>query len=201
MSSVAALDALAQRRVHIAGLHLAAANDPRAHDELVRLRCPGEDMQICSAVLWREGLVLRPGQPREISGTEDLVAMGARVVQRAPGSGAARVWQRELDRLAVPGSAVSGPSAESHMDGARLVSWGLAEAAVVIEPIAEAFGLDFIPLAEERFELVYRSGDRDHAGVSAWMDLLASRRFDRELRAMGAYDPAEAGNHRRVAAG
>ena len=127
------------------------------------------------------------------------MAQGATVVQRAAGTGAARVWQRELEGLGVSEWGMQGPGADSHLDAARLVSWGLADAAVVIEPIAHALGLEFIPLAEERFELVYRSRDRDHPGLVGLMEVLPSRRFSKELRAMGPYDATGAGNHRRVA--
>lgn len=74
------------------------------------------------------------------------------------------------------------------------------DAAVMVEPVAAAHGLPFLPLSEERFELVLRSRDRSHPGVARLLARLQEASTVREIRAMGAYDTTETGRIRRVGA-
>ncbi|MEZ4238907.1 MAG: substrate-binding domain-containing protein [Myxococcota bacterium] len=128
------------------------------------------------------GLARRPGQR---GGRRSLGALGRRVAQRPAGSGAARVLARvAAERGVAPGA---GPAVATHADAARAVLLGAADAAVVIEPVAEAFGLPFHPLCEERFELLVRRDQRGHPGVVRVLDALAAAPFGREVAALGAY--------------
>ena len=199
-TSGASLRALAEGRTHIAGMHLAAADDPATHERLVREQLPGVAVDIIGLVGWREGLALAPGNPLGIRRVEDLGAPGLRVGRRPPGAGAAAVLTRALSELGLDARTLRGPAVSSHADAAAAVLHGAADAAVLIEPVARAFGLDFLPLAEERFELILRARDREHPGVRRLLDRLADARFAREVRAMGAYETAAMGSLRRVEA-
>lgn len=199
-TSGASLRDLAADRVHLAGLHLAAADDPATHDRLVRQQLPGVAVDIVGLVGWREGLALAPGNPRGLSSVQDLDDPALRVGIRPPGAGAARVLAMALAPLGIATSSLRGPAVSSHLDAALAVLHGAADAAVVVEPVAQAFGLPFLPLSEERFELVLRSRDRDHAGVQRLLERLADARFAREVRSMGAYDTAAMGALRHLEA-
>lgn len=198
--SGASLAALAAGRAHVAGLHLAAWDDPEAHDRLVRASLPGASLDIVSLVGWREGLAVAPGNPQGIASVEDLVVHGRRVAQRAPGAGATAVLHRALASAGVDPEALCGPTVSSHGTAALAVLHGAADAAVVVEPVALAFGLHFSPLSEERFELVLRSRDRNHPGVARLLERLVDTRFAREVRAMGAYETAGMGTVRHLGA-
>lgn len=198
--SGASLTALATGRAHVAGLHLAAWDDPAAHDRLVRAHLPGDDLDIVSLVGWREGLAVAPGNPLGIGSVADLAAPGRRVAQRAPGAGATVVLHRALAAAGIDPTTLAGPTVASHGTAALAVRHGAADAAVLVEPVAAAHGLPFLPLSEERFELVFRSRDRDHPGVARLLDRLSDARFEREVRAMGAYQTAEMGALRHLGA-
>lgn len=195
-----ALRSLAEDRTHLAGLHLAAADDARHHERLVREHLPGVAVDIVGLVGWREGLALAPGNPRGLRAVEDLADPRLRVGLRPPGAGAAKVLAQALARVGLDAASLRGPAVSSHFDAAMAVLHGAADAAVVVEPVAEAFGLPFLPLSEERFELVLRARDREHPGVRRLLDRLADARFAAEVRSMGAYDTAAMGLVRPVEA-
>ncbi len=199
-TSSGALGQLAEGRAHIAGLHLAGADAPQDHDRIVRERLPGEALMVVSLVGWREGLAVAPGNPRGIRGIEDLAQPGIRVGQRAAGSGAAAVLHDALRRVGLSPVQLDGVPVASHLDAASAIRHGAVQAAVVIEPVAVAMGLAFLPLSEERFELVLRARDRHHPGVQRLLQQLSSARFVREVRALGAYDTSELGNARTLEA-
>lgn len=199
-SSGRSLDALAAGRVHMAGFHLAAWDDPRAHERLVRERIPGEPLEIVTLVGWREGLAMVREHPPRIDSAADLGAAGVRVAQRAPDAGATVVLHAALAAAGLAPADIRGPRVSSHGAAALAVRHGAVHAAVVAEPVAAAHDLRFLPLSEERFELVFRSRDRAHPGVKRLLDRLTQAAFAREVSAMGAHDTTQMGDVRLVGA-
>ncbi|MCB9689497.1 MAG: helix-turn-helix domain-containing protein [Alphaproteobacteria bacterium] len=190
--SGAALRWLAEGRVHVAGMHLAPADLPEAHDQALRRAMPGEDLRVVTLVGWRQGLISR--EPLEIA---DLP--GRRVARRPAGAGATLVLGEALRGIGAH-TELAGPSVATHLDAARAVLLGAADAAVVIEPVARAFGLAFLPLSEERFELALRAGELRHPAVARLLDALADASYAREVAGMGPYDLGRTGGIREVAA-
>ncbi len=198
--STTALSWLAEGRVHVAGVHLADRDRPDEHDAVVRRVLGGRPVQVIPLLAWREGLVTAPGNPLGVHSPGDLARSGLRLARRATGSGAARVLRRALATAGLGHTSIDGPLATSHVDTARAIRLGAADTGVVIEPVAQAFGLPFVPLSEERFELVVGVEHLHHPGVAALLDTLATASFGRELRGMGAYDLDDLGTGRRVEA-
>lgn len=190
------LELLRQGRVHVAGLHLADLDAPSTHDALVSERLG--HAHILPLVGWREGLALPPGSP--IRGVQDLLDPGIQVALRPAGSGAARVLERALRAQGMDPTQLQGPACATHMDATVAVRHGLAHAAVVVEPVARALGLEFVPLAEERFELVVSAQGLQHPGVRRLLDTLQSLPYRRQVQAMGAYQLQGLGPMRTVAA-
>ena len=116
---------------------------------------------------WREGLVARARRRGPaIGGVADVVRRGLRLVNREPGAEARRVLDRELGRAGIDGDQVAGyqTMAAGHLQVADAIAAGLADAGVACEPAALAYGLAFIPLAAERFDLVIPAEHADLTG-------------------------------------
>jgi len=195
-----AVRSLAEGRVHIAGLHLADRQTPTAHDALLRRALPDADLVVVSLVCWREGLAVAPGNPLGIRGPEDLARTELRFARRAPDAGAGVVLARALRAVGRDPTLVPGLDAAGHAEAGQALRLGAADVAVLIEPVAEALGLPFFPLCEERFELAMRREDLAHPGVSRVLDGLVASPYAREVAGMGAYDVGLLGEQRRVAA-
>jgi putative molybdopterin biosynthesis protein len=144
---------------------------------------------------WREGLAVRPGNPKSIRSVADLPRRNVVFVNRDPGSGAERLLAQELARAGVPSSAVhSSPEvATTHLAAALRVAEGKADCCVVASSAARRFGLDFIPLSEERFDLVVRKRDLKLRPIEILLDVLNRTRLRRQLETIAGYDVSRAG--------
>lgn len=113
---------------------------------------------VVAIVLWyrRQGLILKKGNPLGIKGLKDVQTKGARFVNRKPGSGTRLLVDWVLSQEGIRPEELRGyhEEASSHLEVALRVLLGEADVGIGIEYVAHLFGLDFLPLREERFDLV-----------------------------------------------
>src|SRR5438093_9679443 len=86
-----------------------------------------------------------------------------------------------------------GREVASHLAVAEAVASGGGDVGPGILAVARAFGLDFIPLQEERYDLVIPLAFVNTAPVQALLDITVSPRYQGELEALGGYDSTKAG--------
>ncbi len=185
-----AIDLLAAGLVHMAGLHLSGDNDDLA--TAARRALPGRRVLVANLTRWRQGLVVRPGNPLGIDTGADLLRPELRVVRREEGSGAHDLAARFLgaEGACHPDG---GPAAASHREVARLVRSGSADVGIAIESAALAEGLDFVPLAEERFDLVVAQDTASRAPVARVIETLDDPSFRTEVEHLPGYDGSLSG--------
>lgn len=196
-NSSRALDLLADGLVHVAGLHLFEESAASGTASLLRERFGDRPMLVVGLTRWRQGLLVRPGNPLSLREVGDLARVDGRFARREEGSGAAILLASRLraEGLALPG----GPPARDHREVAQLVRWDLADAGMAIETAALEAGLDFVPLTEERFDLVMHADVAAEQPVARFLDTLTDRSFRTEAAAIPGYDPSVAGRLTRVA--
>jgi len=182
-----ALDLMEARLVHVAGLHLRnAAGDGNL--EAARARFPGRRLLVANLTRWREGLVVPAGNPLGIRSGADLLRPGLRIARREAGSGAHRLLVDLLAAEGVDHPAVSGPYAVGHSDVATLVACGAADVGVAIEGVALASGLGFVPLVEERFDLLVPGDIAEQPHVARMLATLDHPHFRADAANLPGYD-------------
>jgi molybdopterin molybdotransferase/putative molybdopterin biosynthesis protein len=194
-SSGRALAALADGSVHVAGAHL---RDPKSGDyNLAPVRNAVGRGRICvvNFARWEVGLVTAEGNPRGIRNFCDLARRDVRIVNRERGSGARQVLDEALSEADLKPKQIAGYEDEvaGHLEIAAAVQHGDADAGVTLRVAAEAYGLGFIPLREERYDLAIPETELESAPVSRMLDALTSRRFAREVAQLCAYDTTRMG--------
>ena len=191
-----ALELAADQLVHVAGAHLrGASGEYNTGPARELLRRQGADVVgFCS---WREGLVLRADLAGQVAGLGDVMRRGLRLVNRETGSEARRVLDRELARLGIGAAQISGygTQATGHLQVAASIAAGLADVGVASEPAALAFGLAFVPLAAEHFDLVIPAEQVGGREVQGLLKVLSSRWLLDQLASLPGYDPARCGEH------
>jgi molybdate-binding protein/DNA-binding XRE family transcriptional regulator len=176
--------------VHAAGVHL---GDPLGVGNVLDFAGGAEVVGFTS---WREGLVVRPGLGGAVRGLGDIARRGLRLVNREPGAEARSVLDRERQRLGLDPAELPGydSRATGHLQVASAVAAGVADAGVASEPAAHVFGLGFIPLADERFDLVLPAKHLGSREVQGLLKVLASPWLLAQLASLPGYDLASCGD-------
>jgi len=194
--SAEALRLAAAGLVHAAGAHLRGRsgeyNTGPAQEQLAR-----SGAEVIGFASWREGLVLRPDLAGQVGGVGDLAAGGLRLVNREEGAEARHVLDRELAAAGLQPAAIRGYAtpAAGHLQVAAATAGGLADAGVASEPAALTYGLAFVPLAAEHFDLVIPASAAGTREVDALRKVLTSPWLLTQLAALPGYDPARSGEH------
>ena len=185
--SAEALRLAAAGLVHAAGVHRVGPGEGGDSSGI-----PG-GAEVVGFASWREGLVVRPGA--EVRGLDDVVRRGLRLVNREPGAQARTLLDRERLRLGLEPSQLTGYDslAAGHLQVAAAIVGGLADAGVSSEPAALAYGLDFIPLAEERFDLLLPAKYAASREVQGLLKVLTSPWLLAQLASLPGYDAARCG--------
>jgi molybdate-binding protein/DNA-binding XRE family transcriptional regulator len=192
-SSREALALAAKGLVHVAGTHLRGhGTEYNVGPAAEMLPHGGEVIGFCA---WREGLVLRPDLADGISGVADLAEHGLRLANREPGSEARSLLDRELSEAGIDASQLPGYDTQvtGHLQVAAAITAGLADAGIASEPAARAYGLAFIPLAAEHFDLVIPAGQFARREVQGLLKILSSAWLVDQLANLPGYDPARCG--------
>lgn len=145
---------------------------------------------------WEEGFVTAPGNPLGIRRVEDLTRRGVSFVNRDKGSGSRRVFESLLETSGIKAGRIAGSetAVTGHLAAAWAVASGNADCCIAAGSAARRFGLDFIPIRAERFDLVLRRQDLKRKSVENLFDILNRSKFRRQLEMLAGYDVSRAGN-------
>jgi molybdate-binding protein/transcriptional regulator with XRE-family HTH domain len=202
-----ALDLASRGLVHVAGVHSAGVHSAGVHSAGVHsagvhsagVHSRDRDIlggaEVVGFSAWREGLVIRPELAGKIRGLDDIARYGVRLVNREPGAEARRVLDAEAERLGIHPAGLPGydTRATGHLQVASAVAAGTAGAGVASEPAALAYGLAFIPLADESFDLILPAKQLGSREVQALLRVLTSPWLLAQLASLPGYDPSRCG--------
>jgi len=135
-------------------------------------------------------LMVAPGNPLNIRSTRDLARGDVRLVNRETGAALRVLLDDCLARAGVPTDAVSGYNnlVSSHSQGAQMVTYKLADAALGLRAVAVAHGLDFVPIQAVRCDLVIPYDLLDLSAIKILLDVLQTHAMRKELSSLPGYD-------------
>ncbi|MBE3040055.1 MAG: GntR family transcriptional regulator [Chloroflexi bacterium] len=193
--SLGGLIALANGSAHLAGSHLWDEETNTYNIPFVRKLLPGKQVALVTLAQRRLGLILPPGNPSGIRNLSDLVSPGIIFINRQSGSGT-RVWlDMQLHSLGVNSNLITGYTNErsTHADIARLIAEGQANAGIGLEAAALAFGLDFLFLTLERYDLVIPETLMMQPPIQALVDWLQTPCARKVIASLRGYDAQPTG--------
>lgn len=195
-SSGAALTALSRGLTHIAGIHWVDTRNEDANVETVRRIASRHTLTVVTLARWQAGLLTRKDDAERIKGIADVTARDVRLIVREHGAGARRLLDQQLHSAGISTKiARKAPfTATGHVEVARAIAMGAADVGVATHDVALCFGLRFLRLAEERYDLVLPQALLQDPRIARLLDLLVSQPARRELKSLG-YDVTSSGKH------
>ena len=194
VGSLGGLVAIERGEAHIAGTHLL---DPETGEYNLSYvdRHISKPVVVTTLVHRIQGLIVTQGNPLGVTSFEDLAETSATFVNRQRGSGTRLLLDHELSRLGIEPDSVSGYGHEeyTHLAVAAAVSAGRANVSLGIQSSARAFGLDFVPLLKERYDLVISANEIETDSVAAVLQAIRSPDFKARVESLGGYDTTETG--------
>ncbi len=194
-SSHKAVEGLARGHAHLAGTHLHNRHAEEENVVLTKKLLGRAKATVVAFSLMEEGLMVAPGNPHHIHTVADLAGGSLRLANRETGAALRTLLDDYLDRLGIPSDGIAGyrNTVTSHSEGARRVGYGFADAALGLRAVAAFHGLDFVPLASVRCDLVIPDDLVDHPAITILLEVLQGRKLRQELSALPGYETSLAG--------
>jgi putative molybdopterin biosynthesis protein len=196
VGSQGGLVALRRGEAHLAGSHLLDPESGEYNLTYIRQYLPDTPVRVVSLVGREQGLLVPRGNPKGIRSIEDLVRPDVTFVNRQRGAGTRVLLDYHLGLLGMDPRQVRGYEREeyTHLAVAAAVSSGRADTGLGIAAAAQALDLDFVPLFQERYDLVipveYYSSDL----LAPLLELLHDPEFREAVAALPGYDVSQMGN-------
>lgn len=187
--SLGGLIALSEGKADLAGCHLWDEESDTYNLPFVRRLLPGQRVALVTLATRQLGLIVPPGNPANVQGLEDLARPGLRFVNRQPGSGT-RVWlDAMLRRQGISSAQILGYADErmTHTDVANAIAEGQAEAGLGLEGAAHPYGLGFIPLMLEQYDLVIPAQHFDTPPMQALIDWINTLEARQKISSLAGY--------------
>jgi putative molybdopterin biosynthesis protein len=192
---VGSLDGLMNLRqglCHISGAHLLDENG-QYNTAYVQRFFPDREMDVITLANRTQGLMVQAGNPKNIKHISDLAYSGIRFVNRNAGSGTRMWFDNELKTTGILPDAIHGYGlgVKTHSEAASLIENGKADATLGLQAAAYQHGLDFIPLFEERYDLIL-----PHEGqkmLTPLLDYLQTSAFRAQLNMLSGYNAVHSG--------
>lgn len=193
--SFGGLLALRRGECHMAGTHLLDEETGTYNVPYLQRYLPNMDVVLVTLVYRQQGLIVRPGNPKNIRDIQDLTRPEVTFVNRQKGAGTRVLLDLALKEKGISPSLIRGYDREeyTHTQVAAAVKSGAADAGLGIMAAARALGLDFIPWREERYDLAILSEYLDHPGVRAILEIIRSDCFKEQAESMGGYSTRDTG--------
>jgi len=192
IGSLDGLVTLRQNLCNISGAHLL---DPGGEYNLPYIRhfFPDRAMQVVTLAQREQGLMIAPGNPKGFRSLADLARADVIFINRNPGSGT-RLWlDRQIQTEGIPVENINGytSTVSTHTDCARLVQTVKVDVALGLRAAAHQFGLDFVPLFHERYDLVFPQ-EQSHL-LAPLLETIQTRAFRRGVKALTGYETQHTG--------
>lgn len=190
VGSQGGLVALRRGEAHFAGSHLLDPQTGEYNIPYIRQYMPNIPVKVLALVGREQGLIVKKGNPKGIKNLGDLSRHDIQFVNRQRGAGTRVLLDYHLKLMRVPQSSIEDYSQEeyTHLGVAASVASGRADCGLGIAAAAQALDLDFIPLFQERYDLVIPKQFADDNLLAPLFELLVDSAFRKAVSQLMGYD-------------
>jgi len=200
VGSLEGIIALKKGYAHMAGSHLLDPATGEYNLPYIHKYLAGVEVRVIHLAYRQQGFILLPGNPRGITGLSDLVRDGVRFINRQRGSGTRVLLDHLLEREGIDPAQINGYQGEefTHLGVAVAIESGRADVGLGIYGAAKALGLDFVPVEQERYDLIIPHEHFDDPQIQKVIGVLRSEEFQAEIEGLGGYDTSRMGEEMAV---
>jgi putative molybdopterin biosynthesis protein len=190
VGSQGGLIALRRAEAHLAGSHLLDTKTGEYNISYIRQYLPNIPVKVVALVGREQGLLVRRGNPKGVRSLEDLNRSGIQFVNRQRGAGTRVLLDYHLNLLGIARESIVGYNQVeyTHLGLAAAIASGRADCGLGIAAAAQALDLDFIPLYQERYDLVMPRQHADSHLLAPLFGLLTGRGFREAVSRLTGYD-------------
>jgi putative molybdopterin biosynthesis protein len=195
VGSLGGLLAIRRQEAHLAGSHLLDTKSGDYNVSYISDYLPGISVVVITLVNRQQGLLVISGNPKDIYAIEDLVRNDIRFINRQRGAGTRVLLDYHLNLLGIDKGSIQGYNQEeyTHLTVAAAVASGRSDCGLGIAAAAQALDLDFIPLFEERYDLIMTKEHYQSPLLEPLLELLHDELFRQTVAALPGYDVSEMG--------
>jgi putative molybdopterin biosynthesis protein len=196
VGSMGGIMAIKRGEAHLAGTHLLDAETGQYNISYIRKFLPRLPLQLVNLAYREQGFLVAKNNPLGIKSFQDLTRQNVRFINRQRGAGTRLLTDLHLRKAGIPVDAVNGYDREeyTHMNIASAVASNSADTGLGIRAAARALDLGFIPVAEERYDLILPVTFLDDPKVIAMLRTIRqNNEFRQTVEALGGYDLRDSG--------
>jgi putative molybdopterin biosynthesis protein len=197
VGSMGGIMAIKRGEAHIAGTHLLDEETGEYNISFIRRFLKNIPLQLINLCYREQGLMVAKGNPKNIRGFKDIASEKHIFINRQNGAGTRLLTDKVLQDEGIDSSEIAGYDHEeyTHMSVAASVANGSVDAGLGIRAAANALGLDFLPVALERYDLIVPGRHLQDSKVAVVIDLIRTNRvFHEAILALGGYNLRDCGN-------
>jgi putative molybdopterin biosynthesis protein len=190
VGSQGGLVALRRGEAHLAGSHLLNPETGEYNISYIRQYMPNIPVKVVALVGREQGLMVKKGNPKGIKSLGDLNQPEVQFVNRQRGAGTRVLLDYHLNLMGMSPDEILGYTQEeyTHLGVASAVASGRADCGLGITAAAQALELDFIPLFQERYDLVIPKEHAESELLVPLFELLADSKFQGSVSGLSGYD-------------
>ncbi|UCG23307.1 MAG: molybdopterin biosynthesis protein [Chloroflexota bacterium] len=196
VGSLGGLIALRRGEAHLAGAHLLDPESGEYNSPYVRRYLQGQEIVMLTLVGREQGWIVPAGNPKDLAGWSDAINPDLRIVNRQRGAGTRLLLDYQLGLMTAKPEEVRGYDREeyTHLAVAAAVASGAADAGLGIRAAARALQLDFVPLTQERYDLLIPRQHYESDLLEPLLSLLHEPAFRDSVANMPGYDVSKMGH-------
>jgi putative molybdopterin biosynthesis protein len=190
VGSLGGLTAIRNGSAMLAGTHLLDPDTGDFNFPFLDKYLPGIDVLVVNLAIRHQGLMVSKGNPKGLRGIEDLARADVSFINRQRGSGTRILLDHHIKKAGLDPTRITGYDREefTHMAVAVNVVSGAVDTGLGIYSAAHALGLDFVPVARERYDLVIPRRFVVERRIQALLSLLQQEGFKAGIEALGGYE-------------
>jgi putative molybdopterin biosynthesis protein len=190
VGSQGGLVALRRGEAHFAGSHLLDPETGKYNISYIRQYMPNIPVRVVALVMREQGLIVTKGNPKGIKSLRDLSRPEVQFVNRQRGAGTRVLLDYHLNLMAISQNSIEGYLQDeyTHLGVAASVASGRADCGLGIAAAAQALDLDFVPLFQERYDLVIPKQFADDELLAPLFGLLTESPFRKAVSLLTGYD-------------